>query len=106
MAEKCEKSPPKKKKSYYCSFQDAWLQDPSYKTWLKKIDNFSGACSKCNNVTFTIKHDGEKAVRKHLLSDHHKKTMKIIGANKLVETFLTVKGILKKSTNKKIIKNK
>ena len=56
-------------KIYFSSFCDEWLSNDKYKDWIVKgEDELSCKCKVCN-VSFTVKHDGIKAVNKHLSSD-------------------------------------
>lgn len=41
-----------KKARYSTHFQDSWKQNPQYKNWLVKIDQFIAKCSICN-IRFT-----------------------------------------------------
>lgn len=84
--------PARKKKSYFVHFQDNWMNIEIYKKWLIKLDDFTAQCSKCN-VKFTVKHDGEKAVKKHYNSENHKKTSNTIATNSLLTEFMPSKGI-------------
>ena len=53
-------------KRYFCSFRNEWLSNDKYKDWIVKgEDELSCKCKVCN-VSFTIKHDGVKAVNKLL----------------------------------------
>lgn len=83
--------PPKKKK-YFCKFLDEWLKVEAYKEWLRKIDTDMAECRKCN-TKFTIKHDGEKAVKAHMKSVTHIKTTQSIQTNQLMTAFMPVKGM-------------
>ena len=65
------------KKRYFSSFCDKWLSTDKYKDWIVKgEDELSCKCKVCN-VSFTVKHNGVKAVNKHLSSDKHKDNFKI-----------------------------
>ena len=81
--------PPKRKVHvhYKCKFNDDWLQRDEYCKWLKKIDEITGMCLLCN-IKFTIKHDGEKAVKKHFNSQTHLTALKCAKENQLIMSFL------------------
>lgn len=79
------------KKNYYCSFQDSWREKDQYKNWLLKNDKVSAKCKICS-VTFTIKHDGEKAVRAHSNSKKHKEMSKTVSSNQLLSNMFVKKG--------------
>lgn len=61
-----------KKIKYYSTFQDNWTHFDPYKNWIMKVDSYTVKCRICN-IQFTIKHDGEKALKSHLRSKKHKK---------------------------------
>ena len=78
-------------KRYFCSFRDEWLSNDKYKDWIVKgEDELSCKCKVCN-VSFTVKHDGVKAVNKHLSSDKHKENFKIQRGNTSILKFMPPK---------------
>jgi len=83
--------PASKKKKYFSKFADEWLRKEAYKDWLGKIDIYTAKCKLCN-VQFTVKHDGDRAVKTHLNSDCHVKLTKSTRSNQLMTAFMTVKG--------------
>lgn len=62
-----DNSPPRKKKTYYCSFQEQWLSKYS---WVRKESDFNISCKVCN-IKFTFKYDGDKALSRHAASAKH-----------------------------------
>jgi len=51
----CDPETPSKNKSiYYSAFQDEWLYQPQYSSWLTKADSFTAKCRLCL-VSFTVK---------------------------------------------------
>lgn len=82
---------PKKRRIHKTKFQKGWLVISEYKGWLEEADENTGLCKKCN-VKFTVKYDGDKAVKKHMNSEYHKKTINSIASNKLLTAFMPVKG--------------
>lgn len=79
----------KKRKIYYCSFQDSWLHN--YHSWLKKIDSYTALCTICNSK-FTVKHDGEKALTRHSNNEKHKESAAAIKQSTTMNTFFTKKS--------------
>ena len=78
-------------KIYFSSFRDDWLSNDKYKDWIVKgEDELSCKCKVCN-VSFTVKHDGVKAVKKHLSSDKHKENFKIQSMNTSILKFMPPK---------------
>lgn len=80
---------PKKKVriDYESTFKDEWLQREEYCKWLKKVDKITGMCILCN-IKFTIKHDGEKAVKCHCNSKKHLTIVKSVKENQFITSFL------------------
>lgn len=80
---------PKKKArvNYDSAFKDEWLRREEYCKWLKKIDKVTGLCILCN-IKFTIKHDGEKAVRQHSNTKKHLTALKSAQNNQFITSFL------------------
>ncbi|CAG9818140.1 unnamed protein product [Phaedon cochleariae] len=70
---------------------DSWKQDPSYKDWLIKINNLTAKCVFCN-VEFTIKHDGEKALKTHNNSQKHCASSNNRAKNQLLTAFMPKKN--------------
>ena len=58
---------------YKTSFQDDWLMDNNFKSWISKIKNdaFSAKCKICNK-TISIAGQGVKALESHGKSMKHK----------------------------------
>jgi len=84
------KTPPKNKRTYYSAFQDEWLYQPQYSSWLTRADSFTAKCRLCL-VSFTVKHDGEKAVRTHSCSKRHQTACCAARTNSLMTAFLPKK---------------
>lgn len=63
---------PKKKVKRFCSFNDNWIKDENFKSWLMKYSEEYAKCKMCQ-IRFTIKHDGISAIKQHLNSLKHKK---------------------------------
>lgn len=82
--------PAKKKRKYFTSFQDSWTYNNEYKGWLVKVDNFTAKCTICS-VKFTIKHEGEKALKTHLKSKGHSTATSCIAKNKSIAAFFPKK---------------
>ena len=62
-------TPPKKRKRLV-KFNPAWKAKFN---WLRDgRDEFSGKCSVCNNLIFSISHGGENDIRRHMNSKGHK----------------------------------
>ena len=61
------------KMKYKTSFQDDWLMDNNFKSWISKIENddFSARCKICNK-TISIAGQGVKALESHHKSMKHK----------------------------------
>lgn len=94
MSDPSENGPARKEaKSSYSSFQDKRLSNSIYQSCLVKIDDYTGGCNKCPRGTvFTVKHDGKKSIKTHSNSAAHRLTMKNLSTNKLITTFMPVKG--------------
>ncbi|KAK4872083.1 hypothetical protein RN001_016207 [Aquatica leii] len=92
MAEQEHGPPSSKKTKYFTSFQDSWLKNPSYKNWLIKENSMTAKCALCS-IKFTVKHDGEKALKTHASSKKHVQNLKMRAENQLLTAF-----ILKKDT--------
>lgn len=73
----------KKTEKYFTKFQDNWLNRKEYKNWLSKIDTYTAKCTLCS-TKFTVKYDGEKAVRKHCTSKEHGKANSQILTNQIL----------------------
>lgn len=61
----------RKRLKYYTSFSDDWIKNPEYSSWLRKLDDKTGRCVNCQ-TNFTVKWEGEMAIKKHLDSSNHK----------------------------------
>lgn len=83
--------PNKKRRIHNTKFQEGWLKNAEYKGWLVEADEHTGMCKHCG-AKFTVKYDGEKAVKKHLNSEYHKKAMQSVTSNKLLTAFMPVRG--------------
>ena len=83
-------TPLRKNKDYYIAFQDEWLTQQQYNSWLRKADNFTARCELCL-VSFTVKHDGEKAVKTHAYSRKHQATCSAAKTNTLLTAYLPKK---------------
>lgn len=51
-------------------FNNGWLKVDEYKLWLKKINEYTASCHTCN-INFTVKHEGEKAIKDHKKTKTH-----------------------------------
>eukprot|EP00745_Piridium_sociabile_P019341 TRINITY_DN29246_c0_g2_i5.p2 TRINITY_DN29246_c0_g2~~TRINITY_DN29246_c0_g2_i5.p2 ORF type:complete len:121 (+),score=14.85 TRINITY_DN29246_c0_g2_i5:120-482(+) len=60
-----------------CSFQDRWLQDKDFKTWVLRdpVDKTKAKCGVCA-TSLNIANMGEAALKVHMKSDRHKKNAK------------------------------
>ena len=83
-------TPPKKNKGYYFAFQDEWLTQQQYNSWLRKADNFTARFELCL-VSFTVKHDSKKAVKTHAYSRKHQATCSAAKTNTLLTAYLPKK---------------
>lgn len=70
-------------KKYATKFQDNWLRQKEYKEWLIQIDKYTAKCTWCS-TTFTVKYDGEKAVKKHCSSKDHNEAKRYRVTNQLI----------------------
>ena len=52
-----EKIVVKKKKKYYCSFNDEWLKEDDFKDWLGKKNELEAECKICQQ-TLSVKYEG------------------------------------------------
>lgn len=82
---------PKKKVKRYCSFNNNWLHDKNFKSWLIKYNEEYAKCKLCQ-VQFTVKHDGINAIKQHLNSQKHKNIDKQQKRNQLLNNFLENKN--------------
>jgi len=74
------------KKQYLTKFQDNWFNQKEYNNWLIKIDMYTAKCTLCS-TKFTIKYDGEKAVKKHCTSKQHRESSSQRLTNQIVTNF-------------------
>lgn len=81
---------PKKKVKRLCSFNDNWLKDENFKSWLIKYNEEYAKCQICQ-IRFTVKYDGIGAVKQHLNSLKHKNMDNQQKQNHYFITFLKVK---------------
>ena len=64
-----------KDKKYKCSFQDSWLQNEPYSSWVVKVDDiYSAKCRLCCK-TFSIANMGVKALDAHAKGEKHKRRL-------------------------------
>ncbi|XP_031329485.1 uncharacterized protein LOC116170636 [Photinus pyralis] len=89
--------PPTKKQKYSSSFQDSWAQNQDYKDWLVKVDSLTAKCNACV-VKFTVKYEGEKAVKTHLKSKGHFAAINNRTTNNLITAFLPRKNNAEESS--------
>jgi hypothetical protein len=89
------KTPPKRQKQE-CVFQDIWLKDMRFKQWLRKTGVNSAHCSYCNS-TFTVKHEGIKAVTDHNSTTKHKTSVKAHETLNSVKTFFLTKNTIREN---------
>lgn len=82
---KMSDTPPKVKKRY-CCFQDEWLTDESFSQWLRKEDDTTAFCKMCR-TTFTIKHDGVKAIKHHQQTTGHVRKCQSASQSSLLSKF-------------------
>lgn len=69
-------------------FNDEWVTDPIYKSWLKKVDEFNGRCSICY-VNISVNNEGAAALKAHAITKRHlAETQKAVGCS-LVSKFYT-----------------
>ncbi|MEE6481210.1 hypothetical protein FKM82_012782 [Ascaphus truei] len=80
----------KRKIDYAAHFLDEWLETAEYKSWLTKLDKITAKCKTCS-VTFTVRHDDEKAIKTHLNSKKHKGLVHTVSTNQVLTTFLPKK---------------
>lgn len=78
---------PKKKVKRFCCFNDNWLKDENFKSWLMKCSEEYGKCKICQ-VQFTVKYDGISAIKQHLNSQKHKNMDNQQKQNQLLHNFL------------------
>lgn len=82
---------PKKKVKRFCTFNDDWLKDENFKSWLMKDSDEYTKCKICQ-VHFTIKHDGVSAVKQYLNSIKHKDMNTQQKQNQLLDNFIENKN--------------
>jgi len=58
---------PKKRVKRFCTFNDNWLKDDNFKSWLMKYINEYAKC-KIYQIHFIIKYDEISAIKQHLNS--------------------------------------
>ena len=60
-----------------CKFQQKWLEDELFRTWLKPVDGKPGEafCSVCKK-NFKLCTMGVNAVKSHMQSESHKSALK------------------------------
>jgi len=61
----------KKRVKCFCTFNDNWLKDDNFKSWLMKDSNEYTKCKICQ-IRFIVKYDGISAIKQHLNSLKHK----------------------------------
>ena len=61
-----------------CTFQDRWLTDERFKSWLKRHPNnkFKAVCQVCRNKDFSVEKMGVSALVSHMNGKMHKSFMK------------------------------
>lgn len=74
-----------KRKTYYCSFNDKWTSEYD---WVRKESGFVAFCKWCN-LTFTVKHDGKKALSRHAISTKHQSFASAKSKNEMMEKFFS-----------------
>ena len=79
-----------KKVKKFCSFNDKWLIEDQFKSWLIKVDEENAKFCLCESK-FSIKHKGIGDVNKHMQSDKHKDTIKARNQNEIINQFLITK---------------
>ena len=79
-----------KKVKRFCSFNDKWLIEDQFKSWLIKVDEENAKCCLCESK-FSIKHKGIGDVNKHMQSDKHKDIIKARNQNEIINQFLITK---------------
>lgn len=84
-------STPKKKVKRFCSFNDNWIKDENFKSWLMKYSEEYAKCKICQ-VQFTVKYDGIGAIKQHLNSLKHKNIENQQKQNQLLNNFLESKN--------------
>lgn len=82
---------PKKKMKRFCSFNDNWLNNETFKSWLIKHNDEYAKCKICQ-VCFTVKHDGVGAIKQHLNSLKHNNMEKQQKQNQLLHNFFESKS--------------
>ena len=61
---------PKRKKKYYCTFNDNWLKEDEFKNWLVRKNLLEGQCRLCQ-ATLSVKFDGRGADLSHSVTAKH-----------------------------------
>ena len=79
-----------KKVKRFSSFNDKWLIEDQFKSWLIKVDEENAKCCLCESK-FSIKHNGIGDVTKHMQSDKHKDIIKARNQNEIINQFLITK---------------
>ncbi|CAF1687906.1 unnamed protein product, partial [Adineta ricciae] len=85
----------KKKKGI---FRKEWLSINEYSSWLQEVkhDSTKARCKSCLK-TFSVHSDGKSAVKKHMISNGHKNSMKSFDENKFsLSQFITPENELDK----------
>ena len=62
------------KRKYKSRFQDSWLENPNYASWLCKVENdpFSARCRWCKK-SVSVDGQGESALKSHMKGSFHQK---------------------------------
>lgn len=83
--------PTKKRRIRNCQFQDVWLKNPKYVSWLGRANDASEArCILCK-VQFSIKYDGVKAVNVHSDGVKHKRYVQAQKQTNTIASFFVEK---------------
>lgn len=85
------------KRKYSAVYQSSWEKNSLYNGWLVKVDDFTAKCSICY-ITFTVKHDGEKALKTHLNSKKHISNVSSLKKNILLTAFVPKKNIAEENS--------
>ena len=84
---------PKKKVGYQSVFQNNWLEDDAFKSWLRAApgDPYSAQCILCNNKKFAVGSMGRTALTSHMNGKHHTEAAKNRDQTVSIETLLRVR---------------
>jgi len=84
---------PKKRVKRFCTFNDNWLKDDNFKSWLMKYSNEYAKCKICQ-IRFIVKYDGTSAIKQHVNSLKYKNMNNQQKQNQLLHNFFENKNTL------------